>query len=161
MTKIQHQKGDLFTNLAKSDHNKIVIHCCNDIGKWGKGFVVALSQFDSRPERTFRDSFRRGINCRLGDVQFVPLSTSRPTLHVANIIGQHRVWSENGVPPIRMESLRDGCHKVADFCRANSITEVHAPRIGAGLAGGDWQEISAMLEYVFCGQGLDVHVHTP
>ena len=33
---------------------KIIVHVCNDIGGWGRGFVVALSKRWPEPERRYR-----------------------------------------------------------------------------------------------------------
>lgn len=37
---IQYRVGDATAPVA--DGNKIICHLCNDIGAWGKGFVMAL-----------------------------------------------------------------------------------------------------------------------
>lgn len=42
MKTITYLKGDA-TN-PQSEENKIIAHICNDIGGWGKGFVVAISK---------------------------------------------------------------------------------------------------------------------
>ena len=33
---------------------KIIAHVCNDVGGWGKGFVVAVSKRWPDPEREYR-----------------------------------------------------------------------------------------------------------
>jgi O-acetyl-ADP-ribose deacetylase (regulator of RNase III) len=38
----------------EGDGAKIIAHVCNDIGAWGKGFVLALSRHWSAPEEAFR-----------------------------------------------------------------------------------------------------------
>lgn len=42
MKTIQYLKGDA-TN-PQVEGNKIITHICNDIGGWGKGFVLAISK---------------------------------------------------------------------------------------------------------------------
>ena len=34
--------------------NRIITHCCNDLGYWNAGFVKALSLRWSEPERAYR-----------------------------------------------------------------------------------------------------------
>ncbi len=53
---IQYLKGDA-TNPT-GDNNKVIVHICNDLGKWGKGFVLAISKRWSKPEQVYRDSFK-------------------------------------------------------------------------------------------------------
>ena len=35
--------------------NKIIAHICNDIGAWGRGFVLAVSKLSPVPEHRFRE----------------------------------------------------------------------------------------------------------
>lgn len=46
---ISYLKGDA-TNLVIPG-NKIIVHICNDIGAWGKGFVLAVSKRWSESEK--------------------------------------------------------------------------------------------------------------
>ncbi|MBM7418211.1 MULTISPECIES: hypothetical protein [Chryseobacterium] len=48
MKTITHLKGDA-TN-PQTEGNKIITHICNDIGGWGKGFVLAISNRWKNPE---------------------------------------------------------------------------------------------------------------
>ena len=50
---------------------KIIAHICNDIGGWGKGFVLALSKRWQQPEKEYRKWFKEGLKFHLGGVQFV------------------------------------------------------------------------------------------
>ena len=40
--KIEYLKGDATSPVKEG--NKIILHICNDIGGWGKGFVMAISK---------------------------------------------------------------------------------------------------------------------
>src|ERR1051326_5693046 len=97
---------------------KLIAHVCNDIGGWGRGFVLASSQRWPEPERRYRE-WHRGAEphpFELGEVQFVEVGAE---LWVANIIGQHDIrWRENK-PPVRYEAIRAGLAKVAVFAQAN------------------------------------------
>src|SRR5271169_3566037 len=76
---------------------KIVVHICNDIGKWGKGFVLAVSRRWKEPERVYREAFKESPPPALGDVQFVRVSDG---ITVANVIGQHGIVARpGGAPP--------------------------------------------------------------
>ena len=35
--------------------NKIIVHVCNDVGGWGRGFVMALSKRWKEPEMKYRE----------------------------------------------------------------------------------------------------------
>lgn len=134
---------------------KIITHICNDIGGWGKGFVMALSKRWKAPEQQYRQWYESGQNFQLGEVQFVKVE---PDLVVANIIGQHKVSATNGVPPIRYEAVRAGLQKVAAYALDHTAS-VHMPRMGAGLAGGKWEEIEQIVEEELSQKGISVSVY--
>ena len=136
--KIQYLEGDATRPVGGG--NKIIAHVCNDVGKWGKGFVLALSKRWREP----RDQFlllhsRRAL--MLGMVQLVPVEKS---IWVANMIAQHDIVSQGGVPPIRYGALLD-CLKQLGFEAHQRNASIHIPRIGCGLAGGKWEKVETML----------------
>ncbi|MGL6074797.1 MAG: macro domain-containing protein [Fimbriiglobus sp.] len=118
---------------------KIIGHICNDLGKWGKGFVLAISQRWEQPEAEYRDWASTGQKggFTLGAVQFVQVE---PYIWVANMIGQR---GSSG-PPIRYEAVGLCLSQVA--AKALELgASVHFPRIGCGLAGGQWSKIEPLI----------------
>lgn len=126
------------------DGPKIITHVCNDVGGWGAGFVMALSARWPQPEKAYRlwavDGPEYGF--QLGSVQHIPVADD---LWVANMIAQRGVRSTADGPPIRYDALGSALSKVASFARGHGAT-VHMPRIGCGLAGGDWDEVAKIVE---------------
>ncbi|MBO9731468.1 MAG: Appr-1-p processing protein [Chitinophaga sp.] len=122
--------------------NKIIAHICNDIGRWGKGFVLAVSKRWTTPEKEYKAWFKSQQNFALGQTQFVQVE---PDIWIANIIGQHKIIKdEQGNPPIRYDAVRAGLQKVAAFAIEINAT-IHMPRIGCGLAGGTWDKIAPII----------------
>ena len=145
----------------QGEGTKILVHVCNDLGKWGKGFVLAVSRRWKEPERLYKlwAEGKTDQKFKLGEVQFVQVQED---LWVANLIGQHGIRTHNSkasVPPIRHDAIRQGLQKVADFA-VEKEASVHMPRIGAGLAGGDWQKISELIEETLVQNGLEVTVYS-
>ena len=56
MGEITYIRGDATAPSAKGI--KLIAHVCNDIGGWGKGFVVAVSRRWPEPEGTCRPAAR-------------------------------------------------------------------------------------------------------
>ena len=152
---INYVKGDATSPQGTSP--RVLVHVCNDLGAWGKGFVVAVSKKWPAPEQSYRDWHKKeaDVPFALGQVQFVEVE---PSLWVANLIGQHGLRSSGEVPPIRYEAVREGLRRVAEFAAARRDT-VHMPRIGCGLAGGSWDLIAPIIEEEVVGKGLDVTVY--
>lgn len=155
MEKIVYLVGD--ATKPQSAGKKIIAHVCNDIGAWGRGFVLALSKLSPAPERAFKEWYRgrERNDFALGAVQFVSVS---PDVSVANMVGQHGIRKSNDVPPIRYDAVKAALKIVGEKAQAENAS-VHLPRIGCGLAGGKWSEIEPIIERQICGAGVAVFVY--
>lgn len=131
----------------------VLVHCCNNVRAWGAGFTAALDKLGEAPRRVFLES-----SPRLGSVSFAPV----PGFLVANIIGQEGIGRREGdIPPIRYEALRLGFNSVMAYIRNHGLPkEVYMPRLGCGLAGGDWALIEPLILATFVRSGFDVTVYT-
>ncbi|MFM2387576.1 MAG: hypothetical protein RL660_2333 [Bacteroidota bacterium] len=151
---INYIKGDATNPIGEG--NKIIVHICNDIGGWGKGFVMAISKRWKQPEHQYREWFKAKDNFSLGQVQFVLVEE---TLWVANLIGQHKInKDENGNAPIRYEAIFQGLEQVAQFALERDAT-IHMPRIGCGLAGGSWENIEPLINSTLMSKNIQVTVY--
>jgi len=136
---------------------KIIVHVCNDIGGWGAGFVLALSARWPEPESAYRQWHSNGDGFQLGAIRLVPVEDD---LWVANLIGQRDVVPVEGEPPIRYEAVEAGLDQLADEAYAMDAS-VHMPRMGCGLAGGEWAAMERIVQRALCGRGIDVVVYDP
>jgi O-acetyl-ADP-ribose deacetylase (regulator of RNase III) len=154
-TPIHYVKGD--ATAPQAEGSKFIVHVCNDRGKWGKGFVLALSRRWPEPEAAYRRWYqdRAANNFALGAVQFVQVE---PDLWVANVVAQEGMTARAGVPPIRYAAVEEGLGKVGAKARELNAS-VHMPRIGCGLAGGKWEQIEPLLVKTLCEQGVPVTVY--
>ena len=161
--KLKYVVGDATSPISDSDI-RLIIHCCNDIGGWGRGFVLALSKRDSTPEKLFRSWANGSIGAceyELGNIQICPFVEEG--LCVANMVGQHGISTVNGTPPIRYDSIAACLLKVKEWVKVKeaegkSVT-VHAPRFGAGLAGGRWDWIESLIVDNLCDSDIDVTIY--
>jgi O-acetyl-ADP-ribose deacetylase (regulator of RNase III) len=137
--------------------NKIIAHICNDAGRWGAGFVVAVSRRWREPESEYRRWFaeRATNDFRLGAVSLMKVG---PDSWVANMVGQHDTRSRGTLPPIRYEAVEE-CLGVLAVRAAKLKASVHMPRIGCGLAGGSWERIEPLILRQLIEPGIDVTVY--
>ncbi len=136
----------------------VITHVCNDLGRWGKGFVLALSDAWPEAERRYRRWYAGETTdgpFALGRAQFVCVD---PNIWIANVIGQHGITRRNGVPPVRYDAIESGLSAVADFALARSAS-VHMPRIGCGLAGGTWDVVGPIVQRQLGDRGVTVTVY--
>ena len=122
------------------DGDKIIVHICNNLGKWGAGFVLAISKKWSEP----RQEYLKLIKYKLGHVQIVQVSDD---IYVANMICQNGINGKNKIFKNRVDydALERCIRKVYKFAKQNNMS-IHMPLIGAGLAGGDWNKIENIIE---------------
>lgn len=153
MTDIQYVVGDATEPVGGG--NKVIVHVCNDIGAWGAGFVMALSRKWKEPESRYRQWHRSKVGFFLGAVQYVPVEVD---LCVCNMIGQSGIYGRGGVAPVRYQAIKRGLSQVANWCRANGAS-FHAPRFGAGLAGGDWGVIENIIKEEICSHDIPVTIY--
>jgi O-acetyl-ADP-ribose deacetylase (regulator of RNase III) len=155
MREISYLVGD--ATAPKTPGPKMIVHVCNDIGAWGKGFVMALSRRLPEPESQYKAWYakRKANDFGLGGVQFVQVETD---LWVANMIGQHGIRRTKDGPPIRYSAVEKCLAKVAKKA-AELKASVHMPRIGCGLAGGKWEEIEPIITRQLCEKDVAVYVY--
>jgi len=139
---------------------KVLVHICNDIGAWGRGFVLPLGKRFPAVREAYTQWFAGETPqpFALGEVQFVSVA---PDLTIANLIGQHDIARKNrptDLPPVRYEAIRQGLAQVREEARQTHAS-VHMPRIGAGVAGGDWSRIASIIEEELSAHGLSVTVY--
>ncbi|NBM20381.1 macro domain-containing protein [Streptomyces sp. GC420] len=152
---IAYVRGDATAPQAKGV--KVIAHVCNDLGGWGKGFVVAVSRRWPGPEAAYRRWHRERArnDFGLGAVQFVRVE---PTIWVANMIGQRGMRTGSKGVPVRYEAIGTALGAVAD--RAAGLgASVHMPRIGCGLAGGTWSRIEPLITQSLTARGIPVTVY--
>lgn len=155
MTSISYQNGD--ATAPATVGNKIICHVCNDIGGWGKGFVLAISKKWPQPEAGYRQWHRdrQHNDFALGAVQFVQVE---PEVWVANMIGQRGLKRTGGKPPIRYEATEAALVKVAEEAKKLKAS-VHMPRIGCGLSGGTWDKIEPIIQRMLGDEAVEVFVY--
>jgi len=161
-TQLQYLTGDA-TQPVGGGH-KLIIHVCNDVGAWGRGFTTSLNYRWPVVEMAFRawhlgstdlerlKAFMTG-SFKLGAVQFVDVNDA---ITIANMVAQHGLGRAN--EPIRYDALRECLGHVEEYCWDGKQT-IHAPKFGAGLAGGDWDRIRKITEVALCERGIPVAIY--
>lgn len=155
MKPVRYLKGDATSPQAAGP--KIIAHVCNDLGGWGKGFVLAISKRWPEPEAAYRDWHRHRAenDFGLGAVQLVQ---ARPDIWAANLIAQRGMKAGSQGPPIRYDAVEACLERLADLA-IDLGASVHMPRIGCGLAGGTWERIGPIVEEKLAKADVEVIVY--
>ena len=145
---IKYLEGDATKPVG--DGMKIIAHCCNNIGGWGSGFVLALNKRWTKPKERFLQ-----MPHMLGLIDIFPVGEDQ--IWVANIVGQHGVRGPGNRQPIEYEAIECGLKQVGEFAKFKGAS-VHMPRIGCGLAGGSWAVMEEIIKRSI-PRGVKIYVY--
>lgn len=152
MNNIFYKKGD--ATEINPNKNTFILHVCNNIGKWGAGFTKAIDKKTQKPKNDYlnfiNDKMNGGYtkNDLLGKCVFsyIKNNNNQTWVCVVNMIAQDGVKNKNNPQPINYYAL-ELCLK--EFKRNyinKDVAVVQMPRIGNGLAGGDWFKIEPLIQ---------------
>lgn len=149
---IKYVYDDLFAHSESLSGPRFILHQCNNKGGWGRGFVLELSKRWPEPERAYRNR----EEYPLGDFDIIKVE---PETYVVNIIGQEGYGNSarTGIVYTKLDALEEAFLKLSTTLPQNAV--VHCPKLGAGLAGGDWSEIEKLLPLI--QRPVTVFVHEP
>ena len=138
-------RGDLL-QLALDGKFDVIVHGCNCQCQMGKG--IALSVKQRFPEAYAADcATSKGDPAKLGSISVADIERDGLTFHVVNGYTQFH-WQGKGV-----KADYQAIRKVMQAVKARFAGKrIGYPKIGAGLAGGDWQTIVAIIEDELAGE---------
>lgn len=144
---IKYVQGDLFETRAD-----IIAHGCNCLGAFGAGVAKIIAIKYPKARWYYLDKFDED-GWKLGDVQFV--KTSSGETYIANCATQN-TFRQRGVCHVDYDAVRTTMTRVKEFAKDKGLT-IAIPKIGAGLAGGDWNIIENILEEVFTDYDITIY----
>lgn len=136
---MQTVRGDLL-QLALDGRFDAIVHGCNCQCQMGKGIALSIKQ--RFPEAYAADyATPKGNPAKLGSLSVAEIRREGRTFHVINGYTQFH-WQGTGVKA-DYEAIR----KVMQSVKAKFTGKrIGYPKIGAGLAGGDWETIASIIE---------------
>lgn len=137
--------GDLL-QLAMDGHFDVILHGCNCQCQMGKGIALTIKHLF--PEAYGADcATKKGDAAKLGTVSMAEVR--RPNFNFVVVNGYTQLhWRGAGVKA-DYAAIREVLRAVK---RNFSGKRIAYPKIGAGLAGGDWATISEIIEQELAGE---------
>ncbi len=132
-------RGDL-VKLAIDKEFDIIIHGCNCYCTMGAGIAKAIR--DTFPEACDADlKTEKGSPSKLGTISYATVSRSDHQITIVNGYTQYH-WKGSGIL-----ADYDAIRSVMRHVKAKFSGErIGYPRIGAGLAKGNWNKISKIID---------------
>lgn len=142
--KIEYIKGDLFSTNVKT-----ILHGCNAQGVMGSGVAKIIREKYPKAYERYRKEYERYNSLAMGQVIAVPCGDRQTDPDnfkiIVNAITQE-YFGPDGKRYVSYDAVSECLEKVNRFSEVYGITEVAMPQIGAGLGGGDWNVIEAIIE---------------
>lgn len=151
-------KGDLI-KLALDGKFDVIVHGCNCFCTMGKGIAVGIKKEFPTAYKADQETVK-GDKSKLGTITHA----ERAGVVAVNAYTQYKYW-EKGTPKKRhvdYDAIRS-CFKriVEKWGGEGSVTKFGIPLIGAGLAGGDWEIISKIIEEETHGEDITLVEYDP
>ncbi len=138
-------KGDLI-QLAVNGHFDVIIHGCNCFCTMGAGIARAIKE--EFPEALNADAATvKGDKEKLGGYSYASVTRNSQTINVINGYTQYNYYGENVL--VDYDAVRTLFSRLKNDFPGKRFGY---PKIGAGLAGGDWNIISAIINQELAGE---------
>lgn len=145
----------------------ILPHVCNNVNLFGAGFANDIANKFPSVKKNFH---LLGKTSKLGQVQNIMVSENKKygyQLYVSNMIAQNGIKNPTNIRPLNygalaycMNEVRSFISKLKSSYKEERINiEIHAPRFGSGLAGGNWDFITCMIEDIW--SNIPVYIYNP
>lgn len=159
---IEYRIGDALDHVADSERPVVVAHVVNNKAGFGAGFAGAVRQRYPAVGNLYREwaagEFWAALPFELGYNQMVMVSAA-PRLWVCNMLCQDGHGREPGRCCLDYPALGNCLTKLAAWCVEHGA-EVAIPRIGSGLARGDWEYVVGIVHRALIDEGVPVFVYT-
>ncbi len=148
MNAVEHVTGDLFTYPGLD----AIGHGVNCQGVMGAGIARAFRALDENMYRQYRDLCSRSV-LRVGDMHPWRLADGR---WVYNLASQFRTGRD-----ARLSAIETALDRALEHATDHQLTSLGLPRIGCGIGGLTWAEVSAVIETVAARHPVRVVTVTP
>lgn len=143
---------ELRENIFHTDI-KVIAHGVNCRGGFGSGIAGQIAKRYPEVRRAYIRK-HTGEGWALGDIQIVKADDGRLIVNMAT----QDTYGKSGVH-IKYEALKTALEKVMDFCEKEGHS-LAMPKVGCGLAGGDWSVVEGIIGDCLKDRSLDVEVYS-
>jgi len=165
--RIMYTKNNLFEAIDyivsnNSSYTIVVPHVCNNINTFGSGFTYHIQKHYPIVKENFH---LLGKKSALGYTQFVEVRHNKKInskIIFANMIAQNGTISKSNNRPLNYAALVRcmlDIKRFIDISKSDndSNVEIHAPKFGSGLAGGNWNFIENLIEDIWSDTNVFIY----
>lgn len=145
---LTHYKGDLFQT-----DRKIIAHGVNCKGAFGAGVARQIAKRYPDVKRGYIRKYEYP-GWKLGQCQFILTDNKVVVVNMAT----QETYGKTGVY-VSYDAIKLCFEQVLDYCETTG-EGLAIPRVGAGLAGGEWLIIEAIIRDCLAKRNVEVDVYS-
>ncbi len=136
-----------------------VPHVCNNIDLFGAGFAAQVAERYPDVKANYHMLGKSFLSKNMGYTQILKTKEDpkyKHKLYFVNMIAQNGIKSHNNLRPLNYYALVKSMASLAQFIDNNTgflnkteSIEIHCPKFGSGLAGGNWSFIEDLIKDIW------------
>lgn len=162
---IIYSNNDLFSIIesrVKAGNNGATVfvpHVCNNVDLFGAGFAAQVAQKFPSVKADYHMLGKNFLKNNFGYCQILKVFEDpkfRHKLFFVNMIAQNGTRNPNNIRPLHYPALVKSMNTLQQYIFTNTgfiskteNIEIHTPKFGSGLAGGNWNFISDLIEDIW------------
>ena len=137
----------------------VLPHVCNNIDLYGAGFAAQVANNFPKAKIDYHLLGKNFLRNNFGYAQIIKVYQEPKyghCLYVANMIAQNGVIGPKNPRPLNYFALVKAMNTVSSFIVNNTgfisgteKVQIHCPKFGSGLAGGNWYFISDLIDDIW------------
>lgn len=148
-----------------------VPHVCNNIDLFGAGFAAQLAEKYPSVKQDYHLLGKHFLRNNFGYSQVLKVYEDNKFKHklfFVNMIAQNGVKGSNNFRPLNYLALVKSMNTLSQYIKLNTgfsnkseKIEIHCPKFGSGLAGGNWQFVSDLIDDIWGQFNVVVYNYPP
>ncbi len=134
----------------------IIAHGCNCKNSFKSGIAGQIKKEFPKASESYHNLFKdKGVE--LGDVDIVEVKKGK---YIVNCMTQFDYGNSQrtNITYLDIQALKKCLIEVKNFSKKNNL-KVGLPKIGCGLAGGDWSEVKSIIEGIFKDYPVEIYYY--
>lgn len=144
--KLQYIHGDLFNTKRE-----IIAHGCNTKGGFGSGVAGQIARLYPLARTAYFEKFKKE-GWSLGEIQVVPINGKI----IVNLATQNK-YGRSGIY-VDYDACKQAFNNLFRYAEMHWLN-IAMPKIGSGLAGGEWCEVELQLLKALESHEVEVDVY--
>lgn len=146
-----------------------VPHVCNNIDLFGAGFAAQVADKYPSVKTNYHLLGKNFLSKNMGYSQILKTyedNIYKHKLYFVNMIAQNGTKNSKNIRPLNYLALAKAMLSLSTFIQSfikennkAEKVEIHCPKFGSGLAGGNWDFISCLIDDIW--PNYDVYIYNP